>query len=58
MDNILKKLFDFQRFQENKRMKTLISETESRYGEVPKGLSYEKLDFINAAGEVDSETVT
>lgn len=52
MDNILKKLFDFQRFQGNDRMETLISETESRYGETSKGLSDEELDFINAAGEM------
>ena len=41
MDNVLKRLFDFQRFQRNDRMETLISETESRYGETPKGLSDE-----------------
>lgn len=52
MDNVLKRLFDFQRFQRNDRMETLISETESRYGETPKELSDEELDFVNAAGEV------
>lgn len=52
MDNLLKKLFDFQRFQRNEHVEMLISETESRYGEVPKGLSDEELDFVNAAGEV------
>ena len=52
MDNVLKRLFDFQRFQRNDRMETLISETESRYGETPKGLSDAELDFVNAAGEV------
>lgn len=52
MDNILKQLFDFQRFQGNDRLETLISETENRYVEAPKGLSDEELDFVNAAGEI------
>lgn len=52
MENRLKNLFDFQRFQENKHMKTLISETESRYEEELDGLLDEELDFVNAAGEV------
>lgn len=51
MDKILKNFFDFQRFQGNDHMKTLISETESRYGEAPQVLSDEELDFVNAAGE-------
>lgn len=50
MENLLKKLFDFQRFEGNKRMETLISETEKRYG--GKGLSDDELDFVNAAGEM------
>ena len=52
MENRLKKLFDFQRFQGNKHMETLISDTESRYEKEPEGLLDEELDFVNAAGEM------
>lgn len=52
MENLLKKLFDFQRFQGNERMETLISETEKRYGGEREGLPDEELDFVNAAGEI------
>lgn len=52
MENLLKKLFDFQRFQGNERMETLISETEKRYGREREGLPDEELDFVNAAGEM------
>ena len=47
MDKILKKLFDYQRFERNKRLEKLISETESRYA---RDLSDEELAYVNAAG--------
>ena len=46
----LEKLFDFQRFQNNPRLASLIAETESRYEEA---LSDEILEEVSAAGETD-----
>lgn len=48
MDNKLRKLFDYQRFEGNERLAKFISETESRYA---KNLSDDDLSFVNAAGE-------
>lgn len=50
MEDKLKKLFDYQRFERNERLEKLISETESRYA---KDLSDEELTYVNAAGEVE-----
>lgn len=48
MEKKLKKLFDYQRFEQNDKLEKLIHETESRYA---KGLSDDDLSFVNAAGE-------
>ena len=49
-EKTLEKLFDFQRFQNNPRLASLIAETESRYEEA---LSDEILEVVSAAGETD-----
>ena len=49
MENKLKSMFEFQRFQNNPRLAKLISETESRYGAE---LSDDDLFGVNAAGEI------
>ena len=47
MEKIIKKLFDFQRFEGNERLDRLISETEIK--EI-KELSEEELGMVSAAG--------
>ena len=48
MENKLKKLFDYQRFEKNEKLEKLIQETENGYAAE---LSDEDLSFVNAAGE-------
>lgn len=52
MENEIKKLFDYQRFENNSRLAGIIAQTEERYG---KSLSEEELFFVNAAGELNTE---
>lgn len=49
MEDKLKKLFDYQRFEKNEGLEKLIRETESRYS---KELSEEELTMVSAAGEI------
>lgn len=51
MENRLKKLFDYQRFEKNKKLEELIRETESRDAVE---LSDDSLAFVNAAGGTDT----
>ncbi len=51
MEKTLKRLFDYQRFADNKRIADMIADTESRYNAVP--LSDDMLEFVSAAGEAD-----
>ena len=46
MEKKLKKLFDYQRFEQNAKLEKLIQETESRYA---KELSEEDLSLVFAA---------
>lgn len=48
MEETLKSLFDFQKFSGNPRLAEIISDIESRYGNV---LSDDELEWVNAAGE-------
>lgn len=50
MDNRLKSLFEYQKFENNPRLAKLIAETEARYGRV---LSEDELFYVNAAGVPD-----
>ena len=50
MENKLKKMFEYQRFENNSRLAKLISETESRYGAE---ISDDDLFMVNAAGDID-----
>ena len=52
MEKKLKKLFDYQRFEQNAKLEKLIQETESRYA---KELSEEDLSLVSAAGEIKEE---
>lgn len=49
MENKLRKLFEYQRFENNSRLEKLISETESRYAAA---LSDDDLFMVNAAGDI------
>ena len=49
MEKILKKLLDYQRFEQNEKLGKLIRETESRF---IRELSDEDLSLVNAAGEI------
>lgn len=50
MENRLRALFDYQRFEKNAHLERLINETESRYA---MELSDDDLDMLNAAGVPD-----
>ena len=51
MEKTLKRLFDYQRFANNKRIADMIADTESRYNAAP--LSDDILELVSAAGEAD-----
>lgn len=48
MENKLKALFDYQRFEKNERLERLIRETENGYAAE---ISDDDLSLVNAAGE-------
>ncbi len=49
MENKLKKLFEYQKFEKNAKLDALIAGTHSRYGEA---LSDDDLEMVAAAGEI------
>ena len=49
MEQMLKKIFDYQRFSPNKRLNAIASDVESRYCE----LDDEKLFAVAAAGNIE-----
>ncbi len=51
MENKLKSIFEYQRFENNGRLARMIAETEERY--LATELSDEELFFVNAAGIAD-----
>ncbi len=46
-EQVIKKLFDFQRFADNQSLHSMIDETSSRYG---KALTEDELSLVSAAG--------
>ena len=54
MEERLKQLFDFQRFERNARLASLIEKTEQRYGHI---LSDEDLEWVSAAGDLDAQRI-
>lgn len=54
MEQALKRLFDYQRFQGNDRLAKLILDTDDRYQGAPQRLSDEELGSVSAAGEIPS----
>ena len=54
MKNI-RKLFDYQRFEENERLSSMIRRTESKYlGSSRQELDEDDLFFVNAAGSKEA----
>ena len=51
MKNIVKNLFDFQKFTANKNLAQLIEKTELKY---KRELSDDDLAFVNAAGDANA----
>ena len=49
MEEKLKQLFDFQRFERNPRLERMMAETRERWGTE---LSDDDLELVNAAGEI------
>ena len=49
MERKLTRLFDYQKFENNARLRALIQETEERCG---RALSDEELYMVNAAGDM------
>lgn len=45
-------IFDFQRFERNKKLQALIDDTENRYAYA---LSDDDLEWVNAAGEIENK---
>ena len=56
MNRTLKRLFDYQRFENNSRLGGMIRETETRYGlrGGMQELSDDDLMFLNAAGDLSA----
>lgn len=52
MENKLRAMFDYQRFEPSSRLARLIQETESRYAQE---ISDDDLSFVAAAGEPEQE---
>ena len=50
MENKLKKLFEYQRFEKNAKLDAMIAQTRARYDAA---LSDEDLEMVAAAGEVN-----
>lgn len=48
MEQKLKRLFDYQRFQKNSRLEAMLAEAEGRYAG---GLTDETLELVSAAGD-------
>ena len=49
MENKLKKLFDFQRFEGNASLQSVIDDVHARYAR--KELSMEDMEWVSAAGD-------
>lgn len=53
MENKLKRIFEYQSFENNKRLAAIIAETEERYSAAE--LSDEALFYVSAAGIIKNE---
>ena len=53
MENILKALFNYQKFENNTELKKVIDSVHSRYAS--RALSMDELEMVAAAGEAHSD---
>ena len=51
MENKLRKLFDFQKFEGNASLQSVIDDVHARYAR--RELSMEDMEWVNAAGNID-----
>lgn len=49
MENILKKLFDYQKFEKNENLEKIIKDSKDKYSTK---LSDDTLYYVNAAGDI------
>ena len=52
MENMLKRVFEYQSFFQNGRLSAMIEDVENRYRELT-GLDDEDLSLVSAAGDTD-----
>jgi hypothetical protein len=52
MENKLARLFDYQKFEPNEELESIISDVESRYSLDSFELSDDDLELVSAAGDV------
>ena len=58
MENRLKKLFDFQKFEGNSDLQSVIDSVHSRYsGNSVRELSMDEMSWVNAAGQPEMNLV-
>lgn len=58
MENRLTKLFDFQKFEGNSDLQSVIDSVHSRYsGSSVRELSMDEMSWVNAAGQPDMNLV-
>ena len=55
MDQKLKRLFDYQRFEKNPRLTEMAREAERRYAQGGMELSDEDLTEVSAAGDLSAQ---
>lgn len=57
MENMLSRLFDYQKYEKNSRLDKIIGSVEKRYPEDLQPLSEDILGKLNAAGSVDTMAI-
>ncbi|RKM58795.1 hypothetical protein D6855_11580 [Butyrivibrio sp. CB08] len=56
MEKKLSRLFDYQKYEPNDKLASIIKDVESRYSDDIQVLSDDELGMLNAAGVVDAFT--
>ena len=57
MESKLKKLFDFQKFEGNSDLQSVIDSVHSRYSSSARELSLDEMSWVNAAGQPEMNLV-
>ena len=57
MENRLKKLFDFQKFEGNSDLQSVIDSVHSHYSSSARELSLDEMSWVNAAGQPEMNLV-